>query len=75
MKANRSALILSALLRTRRVFGWSLERSNDWLLAQVGVGPASRLPIRRKALETDLKQQVIQPQGPADLRLLMHMNG
>ncbi|MFI6621813.1 TetR/AcrR family transcriptional regulator [Streptomyces sp. NPDC050528] len=26
---------LDGLLRTREVFGWSLERSNEWLLAQV----------------------------------------
>jgi hypothetical protein len=24
---------IDGLLRTRQVFGWSLERSNEWLLA------------------------------------------
>jgi hypothetical protein len=26
---------IDGLLRTRDVFGWSLERSNEWLLAHV----------------------------------------
>jgi hypothetical protein len=35
---------IDGLLRTREVFGWSLERSNEWLLAQ-----ASAAVLRKSA--------------------------
>jgi hypothetical protein len=31
---------IDGLLRTRDAFGWSVERSNEWLLARVSAAPA-----------------------------------
>ena len=36
---------IDGLLRAREVFGWSLERSNEWLLAHV-TAAVLRLPAR-----------------------------
>ena len=36
---------IDGLLRTREVFGWSLERSNEWLLAQASAA-VLRLPAQ-----------------------------
>jgi AcrR family transcriptional regulator len=37
---------IDGLLRTREVFGWSLERSNEWLLARVSAA-VLRSPVER----------------------------